>query len=196
MRYPKNKDLNLYADGIGGTPLKAIRIRAVLSTVIFGVCLTGCGLFFAFELFLQDSGARALFIIFLAAGTAFAVLGLWAYHALKIARLIVENSILHIRPLPGSRDGAFLGESGADVYVSYFGMLFGAKLIRFYPGGVRLKAVTLRSGCVCLTYGTDKKTKEAKFFCEPADDEALEKTARKFCFETGVVPVISDKRER
>jgi hypothetical protein len=176
--------------------LKAIRIQAVLSAVIFGVCLAGCGLFFAFELFLQDSGARALFVIFLAAGTAAAIWGLRAYHTLKIARLIVENSILHICPLPGRCGDAFGGEPGADVYISYFGMLFGAKPIRFCPGGVRLKTVTFRSGYVCLTFGTDKKTKEAKFFCEPADGEALEKIARKFYFETGVVPVISDERER
>jgi hypothetical protein len=101
--------------------LKAIRIQAVLSAVIFGVCLAGCGLFFAFELFLQDSGARALFVIFLAAGTAAAIWGLRAYHTLKIARLIVENSILHICPLPGRCGDAFGGEPGADVYISYFG---------------------------------------------------------------------------
>lgn len=105
---------------------------------------------------------------------------------IKAAQLIIENQILHIQPaVCMDRDESI------EVYVSCFGILLQSKIIKFNQEGIRLKAVELGRYYITLTYGTVQEMQSTKLIYEEIRDGTLQKIVRRFRYETGVVPVIT-----
>lgn len=105
----------------------------------------------------------------------------------QAAQLIIENQILHIQP------AIFIDQDESiEVYVSCFGILLESRIIKFNQEGILLKAVELGRGYITLTYGRDRRTQSIKLICADISDDQLQAIIRRFCYETGVVPVITN----
>lgn len=121
---------------------------------------------------------------------------LWVreYRKLKTARLIVENEILHIRPVVISSNAGDTANAGdvknIEVFVSYFGILFDSKIIKFNQNGILLKAVEIGRDFISLSYGTDKRVQNTRLLRAAISSGELEKIVERFRYETGIVPVI------
>jgi hypothetical protein len=111
----------------------------------------------------------------------------------KIALLIAQNAILHIRTAE-IRDVTDFAEKATDtdieVFVSYFGILLDSKVIKFNQDGVRLMTVQFGPDYVMLTYGTDNRMQRARLLRPAIPRKELGAIAEKFRYETGVVPDI------
>lgn len=110
------------------------------------------------------------------------------------ARLVIENQILQIQPAvfqeqTGEETSLLPGES-IKVFVSCFGILLDAKIIKFNQQGIRLKAVELGSGFISLTYGTDQKTACVKLLHTETSDDVLAEITRKLRYETGIIATL------
>ncbi|MGI5835755.1 MAG: hypothetical protein ACOX87_04580 [Chloroflexota bacterium] len=76
-----------------------------------------------------------------------------------------------------------------DVFVSYFGILLGSRIVRFNQDGIFLKGVKIGRDSISLTYGTDKGTRITRFLHPEISQGELERIAERFRYETGIVPV-------
>jgi hypothetical protein len=113
---------------------------------------------------------------------------------LKIARLIAENPILHIRTaiindLSGETTQQPEPEN-TEVIVSYFGILLDSKIIKFNQAGIRLRAVEMGYDFISFTCGTEKRTQNIRLLRPAIDPEELDKIAEKFRYETGITPTL------
>lgn len=112
---------------------------------------------------------------------------------LKIARLITENPILHIRTAVISDISAAAQPENienTEVIVSYFGILLDEKIIKFNQDGIRLRAVEIGVDSISFTYGTEKRTQNIRLLRPAIDSAELDKIAEKFCYETGITPTL------
>lgn len=123
--------------------------------------------------------------------------GLWicAHARLKMACLIVENQILHIRPAVICEETCMEtngNESDSiDVFISYFGILIDSKVIKYNQEGIRLKAVELGRYYICLSYGTEKRLHKIHLLHADLDSGEIAEIAEKFRYETGVSATIT-----
>lgn len=117
------------------------------------------------------------------------------FKRLQDAQLILDNRILHIRPVTGSAEtsGRQSADGGfrIDFFVSCFGLLLDSKIIKFNQEGIRLKDVEIGRDYISLSYGTDKKTQKARLLLAAVDSRELTRIAEKFRYETGVMPTIT-----
>ena len=131
-------------------------------------------------------------IIFSAVAAEFWLQGL---NKLKIARLIAENSILHIRTsvISDLSDEAEQQSNTeiTEVIVSYFGILLDEKVIKFNQDGIRIRAVDIGGDFISFTYGTEKRTQNIRLLRPAIDPEELDKISEKFRYETGITPILS-----
>lgn len=113
---------------------------------------------------------------------------------LKIARLIVENPILHISTAvisDISGEGTQRSDTeNTEVFISYFGILLDEKTIKFNQDGIRLKAVEIGNDFISFTYGTEKRTQYIRLLRPAIDPVAMEKICERFRYETGIVPTL------
>ena len=111
---------------------------------------------------------------------------------LKIALLISENSILHIRTAAISDlSGEAAQQSepeNTEVIVSYFGILLDEKVIKFNQDGIRIRAVEIGADFISFTYGTEKRTQNIWLLRPAIDPATLEKISEKIRYETGITP--------
>lgn len=120
--------------------------------------------------------------------------GLWlrGLSKLKIARLIAENPILHIRTaVINDLSGETMQRSdteSTEVIVSYFGILLDEKVIKFNQDGIRIRAAEIGGDFISFTYGTEKRTQNIRLLRPAIDPEELDKIAEKFRYETGITP--------
>lgn len=117
---------------------------------------------------------------------------------LKIARLIAENPILHIRTAVISDLSAEAEQSeNTEVIVSYFGILLDEKVIKFNQDGIRIRDVEIGGDFISFTYGTEKRTQNIRLLRPAIDSAELDKIAEKFRYETGITPtLLSNGREQ
>lgn len=117
------------------------------------------------------------------------------YKKLEIAKIIIENQILHIQCaysfIAGSGETTLSFPERIDIFISNFGILLDSKIIKFNQGGVYLKAVEIGRNFISLTYGTDKRMQKICLLRMHMDDQELADLVEKFRYETGVVPVIN-----
>ena len=150
---------------------------------------------------------RVVGAVVLVAGICAAIFWLIEYRRLKIAQLIVENKILQIHPVvfggnPCPAGGIFNNlttehAENMDIFISYFGILLGRRVIQFAFDGVRLKEVELGQDFIMLTYGNDNEAQSMHLLHAAAGQDKLEIIAEKFRRETGIIPsVISRPREK
>jgi hypothetical protein len=122
--------------------------------------------------------------------------GFWiqGFGKLKIARLIAENPILHIRTAvinDLSGEAAQQPEpENTEVIVSYFGILLDEKIIKFNQDGIRLRAVEIGDDFISFTCGTQKRAQNIRLLRPAIDPEELYKIAEKFRYETGITPTL------
>ena len=141
------------------------------------------------------------YVVFaLMGGTLAAAILFTASKNLRSARLIVENTILHIQPavLQG-RDEEHGDEDNLHetfgMFVSVFGILLGAKIIKWGQDGGRdgrLKAVQIGRDYLAIDYGTREETQSIRLLYSRPDDDTLAGIIEKFRCDTGIIPTIAE----
>lgn len=122
--------------------------------------------------------------------------GFWVreFRKLKIARLIAENPILHIRTASISDLSGEPAQPEAtentEIFISYFGILLDVKIIKFNQDGIRLRAVEMGNDFISFTYGTEKRTRNIRLLRPAIDPAAIEEILERFRFETGITPTL------
>ncbi|MGI6176801.1 MAG: hypothetical protein ACOYJC_11755, partial [Christensenellales bacterium] len=113
---------------------------------------------------------------------------------LKIARLIAENPIIHIRTAVISDMSAEAAQradtESTEVIVSYFGILLDDKIIKFNQDGIRLRAVEIGGDFISFTYGTKKRTRNIRLLRPAIDPTAMEEICERLRYETGIIPTL------
>ena len=119
--------------------------------------------------------------------------GFWIreFRKLKIARLIAENPILHIRTATISDISSEMAQpEDIEIFISYFGILLDAKVIKFNQDGIRLRAVEMGNDFISFTYGTEKWTRNIRLLRSVVDPASVEEISERFRYETGIMPTL------
>lgn len=115
------------------------------------------------------------------------------YGKLKAIELIVENSILKLNThivKDISQEVKLNRVETTDLYISYFGILFEDRIVRFNQKGIQLKSVEIGPDYFSFTYGKGKQLENIKFirpFIEPA---VIEDFSKSIYFETGIQTIL------
>ena len=117
------------------------------------------------------------------------------YNKLKVAQVIIENQILHIRSAytlitDNSSKTARSFLDSIDIFISNFGILLDSNIVKFNQRGIQLKAVKVGRDFISLTYGSARQTQTIQLLHGEINSDELKKITEKFCFETGIVPEI------
>lgn len=165
--------------------MKAIRQRRHILAAAAGLGILASVLILACGRTMPEIRTQILLTVSLPASACMAALWVQECRKLRIARLIAENQILHIRT-------AAIGDGADDieVFVSYFGILVDSKIIKFNQESTFLKAVEIGRDYISLTYGTDRRVQSTRLLHAAIDDEEAERIAERFHRETGIIPVI------
>ena len=111
---------------------------------------------------------------------------------LKIARLIKENFILKVKTAVISEiSGKECHDKhieDTDIFVSYFGILFNGKIVKFNQDGVHLAAMEIGNDFISFTYGNEKQMQNLRIVRPDIELEAMNEMINKFRFETGITP--------
>ncbi len=174
--------------------MKSIKRKnfVLAALTVFGI-LTG-GMLLVFRGAMFEIRAQVLLAgVEIASGIA---AGFWlrGLSKLKIARLIAENSILHISTavISDISAGAAQPENieNTEVIVSYFGILLGEKIIKFNQDGIRLSAVEIGNDYISFTYGTEKRTQNIRLLRPAIDPETIAEISEKIRYETGITTTL------
>ncbi len=177
-----------------GSALKAIRWR----NHIFAA-LTGFGILTGAMLLVFGGATSEIRAQIPLAGVMMASVipvGFWmrGRRKLKIARLIAENPILHIRTAVISDMSAEAAQpentESTEVIVSYFGILLDGKIIKFNQDGIRLRAVEIGSDFISFTCGTEKRTQNIRLLRPAIDPAEILELSERFRYETGIIPTL------
>lgn len=180
--------------GKGGVCLKGIK-----RNIFVLAALTCFGILTVIMLLVFGDGASEIRAQILLASVMIAsviAVGFWLRELgkLKIALLISENSILHIRTAAISDlSGEAAQQSepeNTEVIVSYFGILLDERIIRFNQDGIRLRAVEIGGDFFSFTYGTEKRTQNIRLLRPAINPAELDKIVEKFRYETGITPTL------
>ncbi len=178
----------------GGACLKAIKRKILVLAALTGFGVLAGGMLLVFGEAASEIRARILLAGVGIAGAAAAGFWLRGLGKLKIARLIVENPILHIRTAAISDISAEASPpeniENTEVFISYFGILLGEKIIKFNQDSIRLRAVEIGADFISITYGTEKRTRNIRLLRPAADPAALEEISERFRYETGITPTL------
>ena len=113
------------------------------------------------------------------------------FRKLKIARLITENPILHIRTaIISDISSETTQPEEIEIYISYFGILLDVKIIKFNQDGIRLRAVEMGNDFISFTYGTEKWTRNIRLLSSVVDPASIEEISERFRYETGIMPTL------
>jgi len=156
-----------------------------------------CAVAFVLSLTMQLPNWNKCTVVLLAAGLIATVIFFIMNRRLKEAQLIVENQILHIQFAVQSawdttKENEFQSCEKVEVFVSYFGILLGSKVIKFNQDGIRLKAVEIGRDYISLDYGRDSDTQNIRLIHLRPDSAILEGIIEKFRYETGITPTITN----
>ena len=140
----------------------------------------------------------ALFTLLLfAAGTTTLILLITTLKNISAAQAITDSAMIHLPTAvmyghanEGNGDTEKLRED-LGVYVSSFGILMDAKVVRFNQGGIWLREVEIGQDYIFFSYGANDEAPEKirLFYSRPGEDE-LAAIIENFRKDTGVVPVI------
>ena len=113
------------------------------------------------------------------------------FRKLKIARLIAENPILHMCTATISDISSETAQpEDIEIFISYFGILLDAKVIKFNQDGIRLRAVEMGNDFISFTYGTEKWTRNIRLLHSVVDPASVEEISERFRYETGIMPTL------
>jgi len=119
------------------------------------------------------------------------------YHLHKLAKLIIENKILHIETAKINQisNDTSISTSGIEdfeVFISCFGILLGSKVIKFNIDGISLKKVEIGADFIYLIYGRDKKNESILLLHKTIEKPELLSIIDMFRHETGITPIVVD----
>ena len=117
---------------------------------------------------------------------------IYKYEKLKVAELIVENSILKLNTYVIRDISNGTGENKAEtteLYISYFGILFENRIIRFNQKGIQLKFAEIGPDYFSFTYGKGKQLENIKFVRPFIERAVLDDFSKRLYYETGIKPV-------
>lgn len=178
----------------GGVCLKAIRRRKNAFAVSTGVGIVLSLLIFAYSLRAPNIPIRLLLAASIPVSVWLSFFWIREHRRLQTAQLIVENQILRIPTavISSGHGGAVKPENAeiVEVFVSYFGILLGSKVIKFNQDNIFLKAVEIGLDFISLSYGTDKWMRNIRLLRTVTSSEELENIIKQFRDETGIVPVV------
>ncbi|NLD99316.1 MAG: hypothetical protein GX640_05530 [Fibrobacter sp.] len=110
------------------------------------------------------------------------------------ATLIWDNRIFSIPSTLISLSGNQVKNENTETVVSTFGMLVNGKIYSWGLNGidgVRLHYVRIDREMMCLTFGDANKTMRVELLHGMTHQQAVENTAEKLRFETGITAIIS-----
>lgn len=179
----------------GGFNLRTIKLKIVIFAVIscLGILLTLL-LLIKSNYVLNNINSLAIKIVLT---ITFISIGLfiYEYEKYKIAKLILENKILHIQSakieeeIMGKRTNSLLFD-GLEVYISCFGILLDSKVIKFNIDKINLKKVVVDSKYIYFTYGVNR-FKSIKILHGNMNSSDLHEFVERFSYETGIRPTFS-----
>lgn len=174
--------------------MKATRRNNFVLAALIGFGILMGAMLLAFGGGLSETRTQMLLAGVIIVGTV--VMGFWlrGLSELKTARLIEENSILHIHTavisdLSGETTQQ-PGPESTEVIVSYFGILMDEKIIKFNQDGIRLRAVEIGGDFISFTYGTKKRIQNIRLLRPALEAAELDEIMEKFRYETGVTPTL------
>jgi hypothetical protein len=119
------------------------------------------------------------------------------YQINKLAKLIMENKILHIETakinqISDDTSISTFGIESFEVFISCFGILLGSKVIKFNIDGINLKKVEIGNDFIFLVYGKDKKNESIRLLHKSIEKPELLSIIDLFRHETGITPIVVD----
>ena len=141
----------------------------------------------------------ALFALLLfAAGTATLLLLIATRKDISAAQAIVDSAVIHIPTAVMYGQSEWNGEESQTpredygIYVSSFGILFGAKVVRFNQGGIWLREVEIGRDYIFFAYGAnDGELEKIRLFYSQPGEEELAAIIENFRRDTGVIPFVA-----
>lgn len=168
--------------------------RIIINISILCLLTAAWTQFFAFADRSFDVQILVITILIIAAGVILIYLLLKDIKNLKIARLIRENFILKVKTAVISEIAEKeishkpIHIDDTEIFVSYFGILFNGKIVKFNQEGVRLTAMDIGNDFISFTYGNDKQMQNLRIVRPDIEPEAMDEMINKFRFETGITP--------
>ena len=158
------------------------------ATIIIAAALTAL-------LVLRPAVFALLALLLFTAGTASLLLLITTRKNISAAQAIVDSAVIHIPTAVmygQASEGSKKPREDYGVYVSSFGILYGAKVVRFNQGGIWLRAVEIGRDYIFFAYGTNEgePQKIRLFYSKPSEDE-LSAIIENFRKDTGVIPVVA-----
>lgn len=174
--------------------MKAIRKRCLVFGAFTGFFMLTNVVLLVFGEATSEIRAQIILVSVVIAGGIAAGFWIREFGKFKIARLIAENPILHIRTavisdLSGEESQPEEPES-TEVFISYFGILLDAQIIKFNQDGIRLRAVEIGRDFISFTYGMEKRTRNIRLLRPAIDPAAMEEICERFRYETGITPAL------
>lgn len=174
--------------------MRQIKLHIYVFAFIFALGTVACVLFVILGAVSSGAPAYPLLAVMASVSVMTAVLCIRALGKLKGARLIAENPILHVRTavISDLSDEAARPENseGSEVFISYFGILLDAQIVKFNQDGIRLRAVEIGDGFIALTYGTKKRMQNIRLLRPPIAQAAMAEICERFRYETGITPTL------
>ena len=174
--------------------MRHIRRRVYIFAFISALGTSACVLMIAFGTVSSGIPAYLLLAAMVSVSAILAVLCVCELSKLKIARLIAENPILHIRTavISDISAEAALPEDAesTEVIVSYFGILLDAKIIKFNQDGIRLRAVEIGDDYISFTCDAEKRTQKIRLLRPAIDPGTMKELTERFRYETGITPTL------
>lgn len=161
------------------------------------ICFLLTALFLIFALHSEKFIIQTItFIIFIIASEGIMIyLLIIDIKNLKISSLIKENFILKVKTavindISGKEITKPTYLEDTEIFVSYFGIFFNGKIVRFNQDRIRLIAMDIGSDFISFTYGNEKQMRSLRILRPDIEPEAMSEMIKKFRFEMGITPTI------
>lgn len=185
-----------YMNGV--SLLMGLRRRTKLFLIAIALCILLVVLAIAFY------GYMIIIDTFIAIIIAFMCMLLlmitFSYKKLMMAKLIIDNRIMHIRQaqIIDDKNNAFSQNkklpSDIEIFISCFGILVDSRIIKFNLDGVTLQTVELSDRYITLTYGTKRKSEKIRILHETLTFQEMIRITESFRYETGVTPILVNEK--
>lgn len=173
--------------------VKALRRRMEIFLITLSLCILLIAL--AYLLYGQKIIVNIFIVISILIMGVLLALITSSYKKLLTAKLIIENRIMYIRQpqmnsVECNKSRSMASKADVEVYISCFGILMDAKVIKFNIDGVYLQEVELGNEYITFTYGTKKRSEKIRILHETMSVQEMIRITESFRYETGVTPVL------
>lgn len=177
-------------------------MKIIQQRLVFLIFASGIGLLSSLILYVDNFIAyridmRILLVLLLLVSNLLVVLLIREYQVRRLAKLIIENKIMHIEAAKISQISddtsiGILGTEPLEIFISCFGILLGSKAIKFNIDGINLKKVEIGNDFISLMYGKDEKYESILLLHKTIEKTELLRIIDLFRYETGITPIVVD----